>query len=193
MRYPRKLYFGLIAVAGLIGSARGQDGDAVTNGPAAAAGTNFESYRLIVERNIFNQSRSPRAVRREAPPARVAPKVQSLALVGTMSYAKGEFAFFDGTKPEYKKPVKTGEKIGGYEIKEITPASVKVANETQEFDLKVGQELRREDDGDWSLATSPRERPSGPLGETESGSTGSGSEDEALKRLMEKRAKELNP
>src|SRR5687768_3360995 len=73
------------------------------------AGTSLESFRIISERNIFNQNRSPRSARTDATTTRRSPVVQSLSLVGTMSYAKGDFAFFDGTRPEYKKPVKIGE------------------------------------------------------------------------------------
>lgn len=167
--------------------------------PAAArsTGTSFQAFRVITERNVFNQNRGPRsAQKQDGGPSRPEPKVQSLALVGTMSFGKGDFAFFDGTSPDYKKPVKIGEKIGEYEVKAISPSSVKVVNEKEEFDIKVGQQLRREDEGPWQLAAggvSERGESSGAAatdgGKSESGSP---SEDEALKRLMEKRAKEMN-
>lgn len=218
-----KFHFMLLLASGLMVSTRGEGAEtpattngavdaalaaapppgmalAVTNPPAGLTGTNFESFRLIAERNIFNQNRNSRSARRNGGPTRVAPVVTSLSLVGTMSYAKGDFAFFDGTRAGYKKTVKLGDKIADYEVKQITMSSVKVANESQEFELKIGQQLRREDEGEWRLATGPREREpaSAALPATESGSdrapdaTGSVSEDEVLKRLMEKRAKE-NP
>ncbi len=166
---------------------------AATNGPASPAASGFETFRLITERNIFNQSRGPRSARRESGPSRPAPKIQSLALVGTMSYAKGNFAFFDGTSPEYKKPVKAGEKIAEYEVKTITASSVKVANDKEEFELKVGQQLRKEDEGAWELAAGGS---NGGVTRADNDSvkseSGGASEDEALRRLMEKRAKEMN-
>ena len=158
------------------------------------AGTSLDSFRIISERNIFNQNRSPRSARSDATATRRTPVVQSLSLVGTMSYAKGDFAFFDGTRPEYKKPVKIGERIAGYEIKEIKPNGVKIANETNQFEIKVGQQLRREDEADWQISTTPAQSTtndsSAAPGPASSGTAGS--EDEALKRLMEKRAKEVN-
>ena len=176
-------------------SAKASDAAAPTN---TAAGSSFESFKIISERNIFNQNRSSRTARRDDARSKPAPVVHALSLVGTMSFDKGTFAFFDGSRPEYKKPLKAGEKIAGYEIKEIKPNGVKIANETNQFELKVGQQLRREDDAEWQIASardavvtnaansgSETENPSSPSG-------ASGSEDEALKRLMEKRAKELN-
>src|SRR2546421_1583725 len=53
----------------------------------------YSAFKLITERNIFNSHRSARytAPRESGPQARV----DSFALVGTMSYEKGPFAFFD--------------------------------------------------------------------------------------------------
>lgn len=171
------------------------DNVAATN---TASSSSFESFRIISERNIFNQNRSPRSSRSEGTRSRPAPVVQLLSLVGTMSFEKGTFAFFDGTRSEYRKPLKTGEKIAGYEIKEIQPNSVKIANETNQVVLKVGQQLRREDDAEWQISdsreavvTNAAEQTSGIENSSSSAGT-SASEDEALKRLMEKRAKELN-
>jgi hypothetical protein len=169
----------------------------VTNAPAGLVGRDFSSFRLIAERNIFNQNRAPRATRRETSRPRAPSRVHSLSLVGTMSYSKGELAFFDGSSAEFKKSVKAGELIAGYEVRQILPSSVKVGNATQEFDLRVGEQLRREDEGEWQLSTAPVERAAaanGAAGESDGGktSTGDDAEDEALKRLMEKRAKELD-
>jgi len=176
-------------------SAKASDVAAPTN---TASGSSFESFKIISDRNIFNQNRSSRTARRDDTRSKPAPVVHSLSLVGTMSFEKGTFAFFDGSRAEYKKPLKAGEKIAGYEIKEINPNGVKIANETNQFELKVGQQLRREDGAEWQIAsareavvTNAADFGSGT--ENPSSSTGaSGSEDEALKRLMEKRAKELN-
>lgn len=164
----------------------------------AVSGSSFESFKIISDRNIFNQNRSRGSSRRDATRSKPAPVVHSLSLVGTMSFEKGTFAFFDGTRSEYRKPLKAGEMIAGYEIKEIQPNGVKIANETNQFELKVGQQLRREDDAEWQISNSREAvvtNVAAPTSGTENPSSSagaSGSEDEALKRLMEKRAKELN-
>ncbi|MGZ8920778.1 MAG: hypothetical protein ACXW3L_07330 [Limisphaerales bacterium] len=186
----------LTFASSLLLSLRGEAAEAApsTNAPAAAANT-FESFRIIAERNIFNQNRSSKTALRETAPARPVPVIQSFSLVGTMSFKKGTFAFFDGTRTEFKMPLKAGERIAGYEIKEIKPGGVKIANETNEFDIKVGQQLRRENEDDWQLSTAPApaQISAATADSNASPATAAGSEDEALKRLMEKRAKELNP
>src|ERR1041385_6179537 len=59
----------------------------------------FSSFRIITERNIFNPRRSARYVPTERT-RRPSTRTDSFALVGTMSYEKGFFAFFDGSSSE---------------------------------------------------------------------------------------------
>src|SRR5262245_49763727 len=72
--------------------------------PTPAAGLTLDAFRLIADRNIFNPNRSGRTPEREytrrEPERRV--RTESLALVGTMSYDHGLFAFFDGSNSDYR-------------------------------------------------------------------------------------------
>ena len=175
----------------------------------------LEAFRIISERNIFNPNRSsrsrlasgrndsPRTVRRER-----------FALVGTMSYEKGNFGFFDGSSDEYRKVAEPGQTIAGHRIVAIAPHSVTLASTNgAEIQLMVGMQMRREDDGDWQL--SAREEPMESVRRTDStGATaalatrppdlgndagrevgegdGGDENDEALKRLLQKREEEFN-
>lgn len=192
-RYPQFLCFAgaLLFGATLLAA----DAPPATNAVTSAQ-TSFDAFRILSERNIFNQNRTARSAVRDTPKPRRAPVVQSLSLVGTMSYAKGSFAFFDGTSSDSKKPVKAGDRIAGYQVKEVKTSGVTITNDSQQFDLKVGQQLRREDEGEWQLSAAPIVAASASNSETKQegtgSSAGSGSEEEALRRLMEKRAKELN-
>ncbi len=123
--------------------------DAETNAPA---GGDFSAFSIIAERNIFNPSRASgkNARRAEAPAARV----DTVALVGTMSYDKGRFAFFDGSDSEYRKVLAQGGTIAGYTIAEIHNDAVKLENDGKVLELKVRSRLRREDGGEWHLDTS---------------------------------------
>src|SRR4051794_18547376 len=82
---------------------------------AAAEETNsvstldLRSFRIISERNIFNPNRSARSPRGETPRAQRAPKIDTFALVGTLSYEKGRFAFFDGSSSGFKKTLKAAD------------------------------------------------------------------------------------
>ena len=116
-----------------------------------------------------------------------------------MSYEKGTFAFFDGTSSEYKKALKLTDSIAGYKVTNIAPNGVKLASGTNELDLSVGAQLRREEDGPWLLASQSASYSATPA------STGTnaaatrpqlripplrGAESDILKRLMQRREKE---
>jgi len=167
----------------------------------------LESFQMISDKNIFNQSRVPRVAGRPPPPTnevRRVPKVDAFALVGTMSYEKGDFAFFDSSNSDYRKTLKAGDKIAGHQVKSILPSHVALEWEGNALDLKVGQQLRREDDGPWQVSN--RTEAYAGSGSSGSGSSSGSSSDsgassatssstsasraETLKRLLEQRAKQ---
>jgi len=159
----------------------------------------LNSFKLISERNIFNPNRYPSHGSRT--PQHVT-KVDSFTLLGTMSYEKGRFAFFDGSGYEYHKTLKPADTIAGYRIADIGPYGVKLlAASNQVINLSVGMQMRRVDGGPWGLLTRAE-----PVASSSSGTNGtpatlpadiaakaatmSGSEGDALKRLMMRRLKE---
>jgi len=149
----------------------------------------LRSFRMIWERNIFDPNRSPGSVR-EGPrrdsgnPA----KTESFALVGTMSYEKGTFAFFESANSQYQKVLETSNSIAGYTVSEITPTHVKLESTNGEpVSLRVGMEMKRREKGEWT----PSERVESSGGGRSSASSGGSAEDsEVLKRLLEKRERE---
>lgn len=195
---------------------------AETNAPAsptasaapAAPATNttsrldYNHYRLIAERNIFNGTRSPG--RANTPrDTRRAPRVDEFALAGTMSYEKGRYAFFDGSSSDYRKVLQEGGRIGGFTVSEITPRSVKLAAEGKTLELPINAQMRREDEGAWrtsgrsyasssstsnsSSSNTGSDRPGGSDAKpasSSSSSSSSGEMSDVLKRLMEQREKE---
>jgi hypothetical protein len=133
-----------------------------TNTPVAQGAS---AFGIIAERNIFNPNRSSRAsVQRTNPPPT---QVDSFTLVGTMSYAKGNFAFFDGTDSEWRTALSEGGKIAGYSVVEILPNSVKLENSGRIVELRVQSMLQREDGGEWHVELADRR-------DVRSGSRGSG-------------------
>ncbi len=122
-----------------------------TNAPARLS---YDSFRTISDRNIFNPNRYARGSGRTNTRASSTPasRVESFSLVGIMAYEKGWFAFFDGTKSDYKHALQTEGVIGDYKVMLVTPDAVKIAAGTNSFDLKVGMQMRREDEGDWFLS-----------------------------------------
>ena len=189
-------------------------------GPIVSARTNvtpvplsIDTFKLIAGRNIFNQSRvrgRTESVTTQTIRNTPRPRVEAIALGGTMIYENGSFAFFGGSS-QYRKTVKAGDSIGAYKLAEVGANQVKLVGEKQEWVLKVGQELRRENEGEWNvgassglLAGSESTTSSTPNSSTDApavdDSESNGSEpapaadaggNEVLRRLLEARAKEV--
>lgn len=117
---------------------------------AGAADTpDFSEFRLIAERNIFNPERSPRREDRRSREERRPARVESFALVGTMSYEKGRFAFFDGSDASYRTIVPEGGSLAGFVVREITTAGVQLERDGTRLNLTVNAGMRREEEGAW--------------------------------------------
>jgi len=117
---------------------------ATTNAPV---GESYSDFKLIAKRNIFNPNRTSRQ-KVEVPRT---PKVEAFALVATMSYEKGDFAFFDGSNPAFKKAVQVGGQIGDCTVTAIAYDHVSITNAALQLDLPIHMQLRRVDEGQWQL------------------------------------------
>jgi len=153
----------------------------------------YQSFKIITDRNIFDPNRSSRSsrTRTEGPkPARV----ESFALVGTMSYENGTYAFFDGTGSSYRKAIKTGDTIAGYKVADISADHVKLEANGQQIELSVGVQMKKQDEGEWQLAGRAESfGTSSPATATaeKTDSASGGEESDVLKKLMQKREQEL--
>lgn len=122
-----------------------------TNGVAPLS---YDSFRTISDHNIFNPNRYARGSSRPVtrPSSQPASHVESISLVGIMAYDKGVYAFFDGTKSDYKQALQTGGVMGEYKIENIAQDTVTLARGTNTYVVKIGMQMRREDEGDWFLS-----------------------------------------
>jgi len=177
---------------------------ATGNVPGRSGPADLSAFRIIVDRNIFNATRSgarPAPVRPVRRPARV----DTLALVGVLENGSDRIAFFDGSDSEFRRAVRPGQQVAGLTVQEIHFDKVYLVREDQRWELPVGRALRREEEGPWQvadavglpLAASPgggntdRSGPTFSSGPASAGSSGSGgAADEVLRRLMERRARE---
>jgi len=112
----------------------------------------FSAFQLLTERNIFNPNRSTRPARTEIPPAPRNPQVDSFALVGTLGDDGQWTAFFDGSRSELRGRLRLNDTIGDYKVTAISNSGVQLDQGTNSLQLRVGMQLRREDDGPWLLA-----------------------------------------
>ncbi len=161
-------------------------------GAAVSPSASFDAFRAIVDRNIFNANRSPRT--RGAPEEKVQ-RVDNIALVGTMSYEKGLVAFFESADASFRKTVRPGESIAEFKVERIASDGVELTRDGNAMALKVSQQHRRVEGGDWSLYTPPDSAanlpglrsPTAPA-PVEIPADAS----DVLKRLLKKREKQLN-
>jgi hypothetical protein len=166
----------------------------------------FSSF--ITARNIFDPNRyainpdRPRPITRRQ--QQYAP---AFTLVGTMSYEKGMFAFFDGNQPNLRKVLYQSESnnIAGFTLAEITLAGVKLqtADKKQTLQMKIGQMMRQEGSS-WQLADSGQMFGGASAGESSVPAAADSSSPEpsaapspalegndVLKKLMQQREQEL--
>ena len=129
----------------------------------------------------------------------------TFTLVGTMSYEKGMFAFFDGNNSDLRKVLfqSDSNSIAGYTVAEITLAGVKLqtADKKQTVQLKIGDMMRQEGN-DWQLAGRGELRRRSTAESAASAAEGSspdagaapasaGEPNDILKKLMQQREQEL--
>lgn len=181
-----------------VGTGRKPGGGTQTNSVAVVDEFSYGAFKIINDRNIFSSSRTRSSSREEIRERPKKAKVDKFALVGTMIYFKGTFAFFYGSEGSYRKSVKVGEKVAGFEVKAISKDGAMILVGTNTISLKVGAGMQREDEGEWQPTSNPGgfevtsskgDKPE----KSDSGSpdSGGGGESDILKRLLEKREKEL--
>ncbi len=169
---------------------------------ALTAGTipaqDISSYRVVSQRNIFNQNRIP-VPRGGAPVVRTVLRgaVDGFTLVGTLVCENGQFAFFDGTSHEYRKAAKATDTIAGYKLAVILPDSVKLEADGKQFEMKVGTQLRRQGVAVQLVSANSAASAASAITTTNTTpatiATSGGNVDaaELLKKLMQKREQEL--
>jgi hypothetical protein len=125
--------------------------DATTKTASASpnAKLDFDSFKLVRERNIFDMSRTGR-IGPQSAPRRVI--VDEFTLLGTIN--SGPYAIFEGSGSEYEKNVKAGDKIGSFKVSDIGSGYVDlVSTNGKTIRMGLSTTMRREDKGPWSGPT----------------------------------------
>ena len=171
--------------------------------------TDYERFSsFITARNIFDPSRYAITPGRPRITSRTPRYAPSFTLVGTMSYEKGMFAFFDGNQPELRKVLYQSDSngIAGYLVTEITPNSVQLqtAEKKETVTMKIGEGMRQEGNhwlpaGEGAIVTST-DAAEGTAPAAENSSPDAGSTpavspalegNDVLKKLMQQREQEI--
>jgi hypothetical protein len=174
---------------------------------AVPGDTDYAKFsQFVTERNIFDPNRFPRTTRtttsRYQRPTRTTRRTSgapAFTFVGSMTYQKGLFAFFDGNSSDLKKVLALNGDVAGYTVKAISQGSVKIQGaDKKEIEMKIGDQMRQEG-GHWqlagageavSLSAPSTENSSNPAEAPPAASSANLEGNDILKKLMEKRAKE---
>lgn len=139
----------VIAVAFASLPARAAETASETNSPSAKG--EYEAFKLINERNIFNQSRYKDGTPAQPVSASRTPRIENFALVGTiLGGIKGDSAFFEGSSEAFNKQVRASQTIASYTLKAIHANFVSLESEGQNVDLPLGMQMQRRDEGEWT-------------------------------------------
>jgi hypothetical protein len=140
MRYKKFLLTAFALANGFLAAAQ------PSGVPGPADYEKFSSF--ITQRNIFDPNRYPRqsSTRPSNYHPRVSRSAPTFTLVGTMSYEKGMFAFFDGNSSDLRKVLPESGGIAGYTVTEVTLAGVKLqsADKKETIQMKIGEMMRQE-------------------------------------------------
>lgn len=168
----------------------------------------FEAFRMMRTRNMFDPNRRPA---RSETPRTVAPvrenRSSSLSLTGTMVTEGKALAFFTGTRADYSKVVGVGDTIADGKITAIKSSAVELERAGKVSTLAIGQQFQidgKPSDSPPAESTLPATADAPPVepgaaapapaaGTTPAAPPASSTDkSEILRRMMERREKEMN-
>lgn len=142
----------------IIATARAQE----TNEVAQAEAAGVDAFAIVWKRNIFDPNRARDGEKPPVTEPEHVPVTDSFTLLGSMSYEKGSFAFFDGSSSDYRKTLQPGGKIGDFTVAEIEPSKVVLEGGEKKIDFPVGAQMKRQDKGEWKFNERSDYVPQGP-------------------------------
>lgn len=120
----------------------------------------FQSFSLLMKRNIFDPRRRPGYVTTTTVAA--PPPIERIGLQGVLLERGEGLAFFEGSSPEYNATLKLGGIIAGHQVVEIRTDGVVMARDSKTFDFPFSCQLIRKIKSDWEMTTSTEQVYSAP-------------------------------
>lgn len=168
---------------------------AVAQAPKAKS---FDDFPLLKTRNIFDPDR--RAARIESSRDRSSTqrilRANTLSLLGTMVADGRALAFFSGSRSEYSKIIGIGDTVADHQVKAISTAEVELERGGKTTTLAVGKVLTLEGTVEVDAPAAPDAPPDTSAAVPPTGTdpvpASSTDKNDVLRRMMERRAKEMN-
>ena len=168
---------------------------------AAGDAKGYDAYKIVRTRNIFDPNRK---VVRETPPARAStpsrPRSSTFTLTGTMVREGRSLAFFSGSRTDFSKVISVGDSVANFKITAIEPAQVELEHEGKKVTLAIGKPFQIEGkpgdpepvdepaaSADGTTSPAPTDAAAAPAAPP----TGTDAKSEIIRKMMEKRAKEM--
>ena len=171
---------------------------------AADGAKGYDAYKVVRTRNIFDPNRKPVRIEAPRPSAPARPRSSTFTLTGTMVREGKSLAFFSGSRSEFSKVISVGDSVANFKITAIEPAQVELEHEGKKMTLAIGKPFQIEGkpgDPEPPEETTPPADGAGtppapdaaaaPPASTPPASVTGNSKDEILRRMMERRAKEI--
>lgn len=150
----------------------------------------FGAYSLIFENNLFNANRKDRSRKADLQKLQKLP-TEHFSLVGILHSDARALAFFSGTDP-YRVVLKPNEIIAGYCVKQIGEQSILLEKDGKPIEFVIGMRMRKRGDADWELLAAKDDfETSMDTISNETPALNATSKSEILKRLMERRRRQL--
>lgn len=158
----------------------------------------YDAFRLVRLRNLFDPDRrGPRgdAAASTAPRAG-GPLPNYLTFTGAMVTNGRKLAFFSGARPEYNRVIGPRDRIADFVVNEVSDGQVELRLGDQKIIVAVGQNVPLTGSSAASqpgLQPPPEAAPAPPVA-TSAGAApapSAGGADEVLRRMMERRQKEI--
>jgi hypothetical protein len=165
---------------------------------AASSSPEFTSFKIILQRNIFDPNRTPfRENSDQSRKSRPNPQqTDRFTLLGVLIHNGDPLAFFEGSQTEFRREFKPGETIAGFRIAGISTEKVLLEKEGRKIPIPVGQGMSSTDGEEWEVGSGtgtvvkddsvknvPPENPAKDKGQDTDTS-------DLLKKMMERREKE---
>lgn len=136
---------------------------------AHTASPAYDTFNILVERNIFSPSRRPNASKQDEAPPPTPYQPRTMRLMGTVLTPNVKLALFEGDSEAPRNGGKPGDTLVGYTIVDVKTDGITLKGDSGTFDVAVGSGLSQLEDGTWVAADASVVRASAPSTSTDTG------------------------
>jgi len=146
---------------------------------------------MILVRNIFDPNRRPATRASNDEPTHLSEPAETVDLLGTWITDRQTVAFVEGSRSEFSGTRIEGGTVGGWRVLSIKSDFLILENDGKRLEWPVGQRIERNGDGVW-VVSGNAVLSSAPSATASASSTSEENEDDLLKKMRERRQREID-